>query len=528
MRTELTKVNLLNTSDKSTLLVSGGVIKATGLNPIRLNDLISVDIRNNQAEVVQVVTIGTTTPTITASTRYIIKVGNTTKKNEGAQDSHRTYAVSSPSTLSGNAATDRSNIYVALAALINADPTADWTATANVGGAGVSMTITDKAGYYKNGRKGASSVFLPKNSAGTGFVQATHLSITTEAVYPFGIGADLLLQAPVIDPITGNVTDTQQELVKTALKNAVSGQNYTGFYFTSLVKGNVMTGVDGEVYIRHNQLLFVDNGTGSATTNAAGFAAALKQIEKVVYGQFSNDPSAIVDMFDSRIVFTNLAGTAVPDGVADTGQQMITADNTYVYTNIGTQTIIAPTMVATGLELDMDLTNTEGLEITPSLLANTTKSFVVGKTSFSIRAELTAADVTDGAYLIGFRKLAAYAADFNNYTDLAAIGTLAADSDAIVSVGILNNAATRSVDPSIEFLDATTVAFEVRVDEGGNVTAFVNDVSIAIESAASTPLVLDAGDEMIPFVRGVNVGGGTPDAVVSKLFSIPAVLPRTL
>jgi hypothetical protein len=522
MRTELTKVNLLTTSSKSSLLLEGGVIKAKGLNPIRLNDLISLDIRNHQAEVVQVVTIGTTTPTITASTRYIIKVGNTSKKNEGAQDNYRTYAYTSPATLSGNAATDRSNVYVALAALINGDSSADWTAIANVGGAGVSMTITDKAGYYKNGRKGASSVFLAKNSEGTGFVQATHLTITTAPVYAFGIGADLLAQAPVIDPLTGNVIDTSQELVKESLKNAVSGQNYSAFFFTSLVRGNVMTGVDGEVYIRHNQVLFVDNGTGSSTTNATGYAATLKEAEKIVYGQFSSDLNSIVDFFQAPGLLTSSLGVGLSTGTA--GDENIYRDSEaeIFHHVIGTQTILAPVFTSTGLNISQDLTDNDGVEYSASVLANGKGSYIVGESAFSLRVKFTIKDVsgTDDC-AIGFRKKEAYQANIDDYDEMACLNVISGD---IKIETILNNAATTTTDTTNNWADTETHTLEVRVDESGAVTYKIDDVNPLVTAAFS----FDAGEEVIPFLYFLHASDVAEETMLKEFISVPAVVNRTL
>ena len=142
---------------------------------------------------------------------------------------------------------------------------------------------------------------------------------------------------------------------------------------------------------------------------------------------------------------------------------------------------------------------------------------------------MKAGDYTDAGWLIGFRKKAAHAADFNNYTDLAGVGTIATvagatpNGDLISTNGILNNAATVTTSTGVIPADAAYVTVEVLVKTTGVVTVKVNDVAYPVYSAGTTALILDAGDIMIPFVRYANISTGDPDLVLNEIAAVPAI-----
>jgi len=93
------------------------------LPPIPYGSIVSVEYIDSNAEVRQVVVLGSgdaTLETIVASTRYKIKI----VENFGDVGSERpktsTYSYTSPAALSGSASTDRYNVYAALISKINA------------------------------------------------------------------------------------------------------------------------------------------------------------------------------------------------------------------------------------------------------------------------------------------------------------------------------------------------------------------------------------------------------------------------
>jgi hypothetical protein len=346
---------------------------------------------------------------------------------------------------------------------------------------------------------------------------STNYVVTTAAVYSSGVGAILASMAPVIDAmsggnlIKGSIDDAP---VATDGTYATSGQYYDAFVITSL-KEAAAYNVSGQIaYQPRVQSVWVDNGTGSSTANLAGFLTFERILRKQIAQVYYLDTNTWVDFLDSPTLFQGAAG-AVP---ATTGESKIsTSYGQWVYNNIGTNTITVPTPSNTGLLLDQDLTDTEGAEHTPSLLTNNSQSFVVGKDEASITVKLTAADHTDAGFMAGFRLKAAHAADFNNYTDLGAIGFL---GDLVYTWGILNNAATVATNTTVVPTDAAVEEFVVKVDITGLVTVSRNGITYPVYSAGTTPLVFDAGDTIIPFYRSVNISAGDPDVILSQLISV--------
>jgi len=516
---------LFNTSAGSDVQYSDGEVLIAGLDAVKLSRVINFSQINYRAEVPQVVTIGATAYTPEASTPYAVEIGDVNMRDHGYTAALKKFTYTTPddiTTLGANAALQREAITLELVALINAGSPFVTAATLTLGNG---FTITDDAGYYpynrqgNNGRKGASVVRPVTNTDGTGFAASNYV-LTTSAVYEFGTGLNLLNNAPVYDYMTGNLISGEIDTpLTTAGATAVSGQKYNMFNISYLDLVALPTAFNGtsRVYLVKNQTAYVDNGAGSSTANLAGYIAFERAIHRGLLGQYATDPSSQIDFLDNVILFQGPAG-AVP---ATTGETKMVSDAKWVYNNIGTNTITVPTPGNTGLLIDQDLTDTEGAEYTPSLLTLAPEEFVVGKTDFSVFARLVAADWTDAAWLVGFRKKAAHAADFNNYTDLAAVGTLAANGDLVTTQGILNNAATVSTSTAIAPTDAAYLTVEVLVNKAGAVTCKLNDVVYPVYSAGTTALVFDAGDIMIPFVRAVNIAGGDPDLVLNEVAAIP-------
>lgn len=515
---------LLKTSAATDLKYSGRELSITGASrAINVDRIVSIKHERYRAEVVQVVTIGSNSYTPEASTRYSIKIGDVTRKNAGGTENLLPYGYTTPSdltTIGANAAAQREAIHLAIVAQINANPN-NYVVAASLGG-GTGFTVTDDAGYYpahgqsSNNRNGASQVVANGNADGSGFVDA-QVTVTTAAVYSFGVGATLAAWEPKMNFMSGNLT-SGGFLAPKALDGsyAVSGQQYDGYRIQTLETDNIFN-VTGQLgLVPYETLIFVDNGAGTSTANLAGYLAFDKAFDRLVAKFYSAYQQIVGEFFDSPTLFQAALG-AVP---ATTGQtKMVTEYGQLVFNNIGTNTIVAPTPVDTGLNVDQDATDTEGAEYTPSLLTACPKEFVVGKTAFSAKLRVIATDHTDATVVFGFRKKAAHAADFNDYTDLAAIGFL---GDLVYTWGILNNAATVATNTTVVPTDSAVEFYEVRVAIDGTVTVLRNGVEYPVYSAGTTDLVLDAGDVMIPTLRAVNVGGGDPDVIVSELLAVPS------
>jgi len=516
---------LLNTSSNTDVQYSGGSILINGLDAVKQTRIVDFSQINYRAEVQQVVTVAVPT-TPTASTKYTVLVGDNNRKAQGKLEYLVPYSYTTSATLATEGANDaarREYIALQIVAKINQINT-NWVVAASLG-TGTGFTITDDAGYYPYNRQGmtnrlgATSVKVATNTDGSGFV-AANVTLTTPAVYSVGVGLNLQNSAAVYDLATGNLIAGEIDYPKVYLTGAlaVSGQKYNMFNISYLADVNLPNiGDDKQGLSQRYQQVWVDNGTGASVTNLAGYISFERAMHRGIANRFNQDPSAQVDFLDGVILFQGAAG-AVP---TTTGANKMVSDAKWTYTQIGTQTLTTPTPGNDGLILDQDLVDTEGAEYTPSLLTNCPKEFTVGKTDFSIFARVKAADYTDAAWQVGFRKKAAHAADFNNYTDLASVGTLAANGDLVVTNGILNNAATVSTSTTIVPADTAYVTVEVLVNKLGTVTCKLNDVVYPVYSAGTTALVFDAGDIMIPFVLYANISTGDPDLVLNEVIALP-------
>jgi len=517
---------LFRTTVKTDVLSSGGVISVAGLKSVRRSNLLSIKQIKYRPEVVQVYTVSTTA-TPTGSTVYGVLIGDTNRVISGAQAQLVKYTYTTPADitdLGATAALQREAINVALIAKINAD-TANYVVAATLAG-GTGFTITDDAGYYPvnsqtaNNRKGASEVVVYNDGSGAGFA-STVLSLTTAAVYSFGVGADVAAGKPVIDVMYGNLisgTLVAPPLTITGLPG-VSGQKYDAFVITSLSEASAHSQTGQYALVPTTQTIWVDNGTGSDTANLAGFKDFERIMHKLMFSLYKNDPNAVGEFFDMPIAFQDPLGAA-PTGTANTLGWQVSPYASLNRTNIGTQTIVAPVLNATGLLIDQDDNAGDGSHTSASQQTVGGQEFTVGKSAFMVVANIVMGDWTDSHILVGFRKKAAYTADYNDYTDLAAIGSGAAAGDTITTTGILNNAATVATASAASYTDAVAALLVVKVAIDGTVTCQVNGTSYPVYSAGTTALILDAGDVMIPFYQHVNIGSGDPAVSISEFFAV--------
>lgn len=158
---------------------------------------------------------------------------------------------------------------------------------------------------------------------------------------------------------------------------------------------------------------------------------------------------------------------------------LTTSKSSFEYAILGAgQTITAPKIASisagvSGLNCELDPSNNEGLEICAGILANNRNAFQIGAASaFYFRARLllsVVANTDDCA--IGFRKAEAYQANIDDYADMAVLNVIEGD---IKIETIVGGAATVTTDTTDNFSNGQTKDIEVRVDEDGAVTYFIN------------------------------------------------------
>lgn len=121
MEGKVTKSSLLNSYSAADInTATAGLIKITGLLPISNVCWVSQTPFISVAEMSQIVQIGTSSsPVVTAATKYQIKIGNTGNRREGAQSQLLSFGYTSPEVLTGVAASDRHNLFTSLATKIN-------------------------------------------------------------------------------------------------------------------------------------------------------------------------------------------------------------------------------------------------------------------------------------------------------------------------------------------------------------------------------------------------------------------------
>lgn len=526
---------LFRTSAASDIQCSGGNITVAGLKSVSKKDITGIYQTLYKAEVAKVSTVTTSAVIPAASTTYQVVVYDPARFTGSYTESPKVYKYKTSNDLSvegATAALQREYINVQLIAAINADDTCHATAATLTGGAG--FTVTDDGGYYPvfsqgmTNVKGINAVYTIKNTDGTGFA-GTEAAITTAAVYSYGTGANLLASNPIVSFVFGNLISGVLDAppVTSAGLTAVTGQNYDGFIITSL-KAVPAVGITGQLaYQDRLQTVFVDNGTGSSVTNLAGFLAFERVFHKLIAEQYASDSNAITEFFDKGYVMQANPGitpyTGTIAGTADVMKFFTTPYGTKLEQyNINAQTIFAPLEVAGGLQIEQDVTATDGAHYCGGTLAFAPNSFVVGKTPFMCYARVVAGDWTDAFFMVGFRKKAVYAADYTTYDDLGAIGTqVSAANDYVATQGNINNGTMKeTVSSTAIAADGVSVSLRVYVDINGVVTAYRNGVSFPIYSVGTTPLVFDAGDEMIPFFQYINLNSSASTLTFSEFIAV--------
>ena len=179
-------------------------------------------------------------------------------------------------------------------------------------------------------------------------------------------------------------------------------------------------------------------------------------------------------------------GTAFSGVAGETNQWGFRCGNTLVAIAHGdNQTLLAPALATTGLNVSGDQTNNDGWQFfgksSLSLGRLNRDYFTVGTSpAFYMKVKFSIADVSGINDLrCGFVKDEAYAAAPDNYNDMATMACMAGD---IRTQTIVGNAATVNTDLTSgggdgagNWADGDTHTFEVRVDGAGAVTYLLDN-----------------------------------------------------
>lgn len=201
----------------------------------------------------------------------------------------------------------------------------------------------------------------------------------------------------------------------------------------------------------------------------------------------------IMQYFDSEPASCAKLGAGAAVGAAGSENLMVLNDSVLEYHISGTQTILSPSLGTNGLNISLDQTENDGVEVCCGISNHCKGVFTVGTdAAFFVRMVFSIANVSgtdDCAF--GLRKVAAYAA-IDAYTDFAALNVITGNINIETN---LNNAGTVTTDTVLNWADAETHELKVLVSAAGVVT-FEVDGSIPGTTAAFT---FDDTDTVVPF-----------------------------
>lgn len=193
-------------------------------------------------------------------------------------------------------------------------------------------------------------------------------------------------------------------------------------------------------------------------------------------------------------------GGGATGGTAGDTNVLMTRDNLWEYNIKGTQTITAPsiTNISAGvnaLDIGMDQTDNDGVEICPGILSGNRMAFLTNTSNaFFFRIRMKIADVSGTDDLaIGFREAEAYQANLDDYTDMAVLNVISGD---IKIETIVGGAATVTTDTTDNWADAATHELKVLVSSAGVVTYQIDGVAPTVTAAYT----FTTGLYVVPFV----------------------------
>jgi hypothetical protein len=249
-----------------------------------------------------------------------------------------------------------------------------------------------------------------------------------------------------------------------------------------------------------------------------------------VYQASASKGNAICEFFRFPPLTVDQDGDGAPTGSTGDENLLYCDESVWRYHILGTQTIVAPvwsvgvaaTGVGGGLNIGMDQTNDDGVEI--SLGTNPRSPFVcaAGTTAAYIEVVYTVADVTGaGDMAVGWRKAEAFQADLDDYDEMACVNMQGGVWNLET---ILNNGATTTTDTTLaDMTDAQQATVRVEVDSAGAVTYKIGAGTPSNAGpSASTPTVtaafsFDTNEFLIPFIYFLHDSDVAGDVIIQKI-----------
>lgn len=222
------------------------------------------------------------------------------------------------------------------------------------------------------------------------------------------------------------------------------------------------------------------------------------------------DQKYFEDEFEFQPITAKVGGGAAT-GTAGDNNVLYTKFNAWEWNVIGTQTILAPSNDAFGLNLVQDNTAGDGIELTMGQTALTPASYIIGTNpAFFLECEFKVQDVSGvNPLIIGFRKVQAFDATLSNYTDFVALGIVgtAAKYQTETQIG---SAGVVTTDTTQTATDGAIFRLKIMVSSSGVVTYQINDADPTVVAAYT----FTNGLQVIPFIRVVEAADVTTQASI--------------
>lgn len=236
-----------------------------------------------------------------------------------------------------------------------------------------------------------------------------------------------------------------------------------------------------------------------------------------VINQYQYKDSISRRQWDSRYWFDNFNVNPVTSKVSGGAATGTAGDNNVLYTKtgqyewnvIGTQTILAPSLDAFGLNLVQDNTNGDGIELSMGQTALSPMAFTINQdAAFFFQGVFKVQDVSGAnPLIIGLRKVQAFDATLANYTDFVSIGIVGTAAKIQLQTQ-LNTGGVTTTDTTQTVADGATMQFKILVSATGVVTYQLNYAAPTVVAAFQ----FDSGDVVIPFIRFTEAADITTQA----------------
>lgn len=201
------------------------------------------------------------------------------------------------------------------------------------------------------------------------------------------------------------------------------------------------------------------------------------------------------ELFSHYPMFSKTDGYTSPTGATGDVNLMKLERNSFEYSMLGPgQTLLAPAWSATGIDIQLDQVDDEGIEVNQGITSACKNSFLVGTSpAFYAKCTFSVADVSEtDDCAFGFRKAEAYQAAIDDYNDMAVLNVILGD---IKIETIAAGAATTTTDTTDNWLDAGLHELGIYVSAAGVVTYKIDGLAPTITAAFS----FTAADMVVPF-----------------------------